>query len=42
MTGLGQYVQLSGYDLLFPDWILVNPLPYCFDGGFSPHTFQAS
>ena len=25
----GQYVQLSGHDLLFPERILANPLPYC-------------
>jgi len=24
----GQYVQLSGHDLLFPERILANPLPY--------------
>jgi hypothetical protein len=39
---LGPYVQLSGHGLLFPEWILANLLPYCFDSGFSPHSFQAS
>ena len=42
MTWLGQYVQLFGNDLLFPEWILMNLLPYCFDSNFSPHTFQTS
>jgi hypothetical protein len=42
MTWLGWYVQLSGHDLLFPERILVKLLLYCFDSGFSPHTFQAS
>jgi hypothetical protein len=37
-----KYVQLSGHDLLFPERISANPLPYCFDSGFSPHTFQGS
>jgi len=41
-TCLGRYVQLSGHDLLFPERISANPLPYCFDSGFNPHTFQAS
>ena len=35
------YVQLLENDLLFPERISTNPLPYCFDSGFSPHTFQA-
>jgi len=39
---LSRYVQLLGHDLLFLEWISANPLPYCFDSGFSPHTFQAS
>jgi hypothetical protein len=30
------------YDLLFPERISANLLPYHFDSGFSPHTFQAS
>jgi hypothetical protein len=41
-TWLGRYVQLSGHDLLFPEWISTNPLPYCFVSGFSPQTFRAS
>ena len=41
-TWLGRYVQLSGHDLLFPERISPNPLPYCFHSGLSPHTFQAS
>jgi len=40
-TWLGRYVLLSGHDL-FPERISANPLPYCFDDRFSPHTFQAS
>ena len=39
---LGQYVQLSGHDLLFPEQILANLLPHCFDSGISPRTSQAS
>jgi hypothetical protein len=39
---IGSIVQLSGHDLLFPERISADPLPYCFDSGFSPHTFQAS
>ena len=42
ITWLGRYVQLSGHDLLFPQQISANPLPYCFDSNFSPHTFQES
>ena len=42
MTWLGWYVQLSGHDILFPERISANPLPYCFDSSFSPHTFEAS
>jgi hypothetical protein len=38
----GQYFQLSGHDLLFPERIWANPLPYSFVSGFSPCTFQAS
>jgi hypothetical protein len=34
--------QLMGHDFLFPERILANPLPYGFDSGFRPHTFQAS
>jgi hypothetical protein len=41
-TWLGRYVQLSGHDLLFPEWISANPLPCRFDSGFRPHTFQVS
>ena len=33
----GQYIQLSGRDFLFLEWISVNPLPYYFNSGFSPH-----
>ena len=40
-TWLGRYVLLSGHDL-FPERIAANPLPYCFDGGFSSHTFNVS
>jgi len=29
-----------GHDLLFPERISANPLPYRFDSGFSLHTFQ--
>ena len=39
---IGRYVQLSGHELLFPERISVNPLPYSFESGFSPHAFQAS
>ena len=41
-TWLGRHVKLSEHDLLFPEWFSANPLPYCFDSSFSPHTFQAS
>ena len=39
---LDWYVQLSGCDLLFPDWILAYPLLHCFDSGSSPQTFRLS
>ena len=40
-TWLGRYAQLSGNDLLFPERISANPLPYRFDSGLIPHPFQA-
>ena len=34
--------MFSSRDMIFfPERISANPLPYCFDSGFSPHTFQA-
>ena len=39
---LGRYFQLLGHDLLFPEWILANPLPCCSDSGLCLHTFQVS
>ena len=41
-TWLGRYIELCGHDLMFPERISANSLPYCFDSGFSPHTFQVS
>ena len=39
---IGSICPATGHNLLFPEWISANPLPYCFDSGFSPHTLQAS
>ena len=43
MLDIDQVAMLISRDkILFPQQILVNLLPHCFDSGFSPRTFQAS